>query len=65
MQVRNWAIACNSLYIVKGPIFSDSMKVIGPHRVAVQKAYYKVLLKKRNGTWGRDRICTAEFKRKS
>jgi DNA/RNA endonuclease G (NUC1) len=51
MQVRNWAIACDSLYIVKGPIFSDSMKVIGPHRVAVQKAYYKVLLKKRIGTW--------------
>ena len=51
MQVRNWAIEYDSLYIVTGPIFSDSMKVIGPHRVAVPKAYYKVLIQKRNGTW--------------
>jgi endonuclease G len=51
MQVRNWAIQYDSLYIVTGPIFSDSMKVIGPHRVAVPKAYYKVLLQKRNGEW--------------
>ena len=51
MQVRNWAITYDSLYIVTGPIFSDSMKVIGPHRVAVPKAYYKVLLQKRNRNW--------------
>ena len=51
MQVRNWAITYDSLYIVTGPIFSDLMKVIGPHRVAVPKAFYKVLLQKRNGEW--------------
>jgi endonuclease G len=51
MQVRNWANEYDSLYVVTGPIFSDSMKVIGPHRVAVPKAYYKVLLQKRNGQW--------------
>jgi endonuclease G len=51
MQVRNWAIQYDSLYIVTGPIFSDNMKVIGPHRVAVPKSYYKVLLQKRNGEW--------------
>jgi endonuclease G len=51
MQVRNWAIQYDSLYIITGPIFSDSMKVVGPHRVAVPKAYYKVLLQKRNGVW--------------
>lgn len=51
MQVRNWAIEYDSLYIVTGPIFSDTMKVIGPHRVAVPKSYYKVLLQKRNGKW--------------
>jgi endonuclease G len=51
IQVRNWAIQYDSLYIVTGPIFSDSMKVIGPHRVAVPKAYYKVLIQKRNGKW--------------
>jgi endonuclease G len=51
MQVRNWAVENDSLYIVTGPIFSDSMKVIGPHRVAVPKEFYKVLLQKRNGEW--------------
>jgi len=51
MQVRNWAVEYDSLYIVTGPVFSDSMKVIGPHRVVVPKAYYKVLLQKRNGEW--------------
>lgn len=50
-QVRNWAIEYDSLYVVTGPIFSDSMKVIGPHQVAVPNAYYKVLLQKRNGEW--------------
>ncbi len=65
MQLRNWSITYDSLYVVTGPIFDSDMSTIGPHRVAVQKAYYNVLLKKRNGTWGRDRICTAEFKRKS
>ena len=43
-QTRNWAIEYDSLYIVVGPIFSDSMKIIGPHRVAVPNAYYKVIL---------------------
>ena len=42
-QTRNWAIEYDSLYIVIGPIFSDSMKVIGPHQVAIPKAYYKVI----------------------
>jgi endonuclease G len=51
MQVRIWAVEYDSLYVVTGPIFSDTMKVIGPHRVAVPKAYYKVLLQKRNGEW--------------
>jgi len=39
------------LYVVTGPIFDSVMPTIGPHRVAVPKAYYKVLLQKRNGTW--------------
>ncbi len=46
MQVRNWAITDDILYIVTGLVFSDSMKVIGPHRVTVPIAYYKVLIKK-------------------
>jgi len=51
MQVRNWAVEYDSLYGVTGPIFDSVMPTIGPHRVAVPKAYYKVLLQKRNGEW--------------
>ncbi len=51
MQVRNWAVEYDSLYVVTGPIFDSVMPTIGPHRVAVPKAYYKALLQKRNGEW--------------
>jgi endonuclease G len=51
MQVRNWAVKYDSLYVVTGPIFDSVMPTIGPHRVAVPKAYYKVLLQKRKGSW--------------
>jgi endonuclease G len=51
MQDRNWAVQFDSLYVVTGPIFDSIMPTIGPHRVAVPKAYYKVLLQKRNGNW--------------
>ena len=48
-QTRNWAIEYDSLYIVVGPIFSDSMKVIGPHQVVVPNSYYKVVLDNHKG----------------
>jgi endonuclease G len=48
-QTRNWAIEYDSLYIVVGPIFSDSMKIIGPHQVAVPNSYYKVILDNHKG----------------
>ena len=51
MQVRRWASSYDSLYVVTGPVFDSSMTSIGPHRIAVPKAYYKVLLQKRNGSW--------------
>ena len=51
MQVRNWAVEYDSLYVVTGPIFDSAMPTIGPHRVAIPKAFYKVLLQKRNGNW--------------
>ena len=51
MQVRNWAVEYDSMYVVTGPIFDSVMPTIGPHRVAVPKAYYKVLLQKRKGNW--------------
>ncbi len=50
-QVRSWANEYDSLYIVTGPIFDRSMMTIGPHRVAVPKAFYKVLLQKRKDRW--------------
>jgi endonuclease G, mitochondrial len=43
-QVRNWAIAYNSVYIVTGPVLSDGLPVIGPDKVSVPKYYYKVIL---------------------
>jgi endonuclease G len=48
-QTRNWAIEYDSLFIVVGPIFSDSMKLIGPHQVAVPNSYYKVILDNHKG----------------
>ncbi len=51
MQVRNWAVEYGSLYVVTGPIFDYVMPTIGPHRVALTKTYYKVLLQKRKGNW--------------
>jgi len=48
-HVRDWAIEYDSLYVVTGPIFSDSMKVIGPDSVAVPNYYYKVILDNHKG----------------
>jgi endonuclease G, mitochondrial len=48
-NVRDWAVVYDSLYIVVGPIFSDTMKVIGPHQLAVPNAYFKVVLDCRKG----------------
>ncbi len=48
-QTRNWAIEYDSLYIGVGPIFSDSMKFIGPHKVTIPNAYYKVILDNHKG----------------
>ncbi|MBI1836997.1 MAG: DNA/RNA non-specific endonuclease [Flavobacteriia bacterium] len=48
-QVRIWATEYDSIYIVVGPIFSDSMKTIGPHQIAVPKSFYKVILDNHKG----------------
>jgi len=50
-QVRNWAVEYDSLYVVTGPILDTAMSIIGPHRISVPNAYYKVLLQKRNNKW--------------
>ena len=41
---RTWAKEYDSLYIVVGPILGDNLSVIGPHKVAVPKFYYKIIL---------------------
>ena len=35
--------------LLRDLFFSDSMKIIGPHRVAVPNAYYKVVLDNHKG----------------
>lgn len=47
---RQWARQEGSVYIVCGPIFSDSPRRFGKrHRMAVPQAFYKVVLSLRNG----------------
>lgn len=43
-QTRAWAAEYDSLYIVTGPILSDSLPTIGPNKVSVPKYYYKIIL---------------------
>lgn len=43
-DVRNWAVANGSLYVVCGPVFGDNPKKIGSNGVSVPTYYYKVLL---------------------
>lgn len=50
-QVRDWAQMYDSLYIVTGPMFADSMDVIGNDKIVVPVGYYKALLQKRKGNW--------------
>ncbi len=42
--VRTWAIDNNAIYVVTGPVLSDSLPAIGANGVSVPKFYYKVLL---------------------
>lgn len=43
-QVRTWASEKDSLCIVTGPVFTDSMLTIGKSKIAVPNSYYKVIL---------------------
>lgn len=42
--VRDWAILYDSIYIVTGPILTDSLKQIGPNQVSIPLKYYKAIL---------------------
>ncbi|MBK7212095.1 MAG: DNA/RNA non-specific endonuclease [Bacteroidales bacterium] len=43
-QVREWAIQNGEIYVVTGPVLVPGLKTIGPNKVGVPKAYYKVIL---------------------
>ena len=43
-RVRNWAIKYENVYIVSGPIFSNSDKVIGSNKVRIPSHFFKTIL---------------------
>lgn len=44
-QVRDYAVQCDHVYVVTGPILpANIVKRVGKNKVAVPKSYYKVLL---------------------
>lgn len=43
-DVRDWAVANESLYVVTGPVFGNNPEKIGDNGVSVPNYYYKVLL---------------------
>lgn len=43
-QVRDWATANHSVYVVTGPILNKKFKTIGKNEVSVPEYYYKIVL---------------------
>ncbi len=43
-QARHWAINNHVIYIVTGPVLTDSLSTIGLNKVAVPNYFYKVIL---------------------
>ena len=43
-QVRTWAKTYGSVYVVTGPVLSDFLPAIGPDKVSVPDAHFKVIL---------------------
>jgi len=46
--LRKWAVLDTALYVVTGPVLSDSLPTIGENQVSVPAYYYKVVLVYRN-----------------
>ena len=42
-QVRKWVKSKDTLFVVTGPIFSDTLDVIGLNEVTVPESYYKII----------------------
>lgn len=49
-KCRGWARHYGSLYIACGPIVADGYKTIGPGKVAVPEAFFKVIFRGENGS---------------
>lgn len=47
--MRYWATVEGEVWVVTGPIFSEGAKTIGPHKVPVPSAFYKVVYAPRKG----------------
>jgi endonuclease G len=47
-RVRSWIPLSDSLYIVTGPVLSDSLGVIGRNMVTIPKAYFKSIIRFKN-----------------
>ena len=43
-QVRDWAIENKSVYIATGPLLEQGLPTIGPNKIPIPKAFYKVIL---------------------
>jgi endonuclease G len=43
-QVRDWAIENKSVYIATGPLLEQGLPSIGPNKIPIPKAFYKVIL---------------------
>lgn len=43
-QVRDWATANHSVYVVTGPVLNKKFKTIGKNEVSVPEYYYKIVL---------------------
>ena len=48
-QVRTWAKAYDSIYVVTGPVLKDGLVQIGSNGVSIPKYYYKVILDNTGG----------------
>ena len=49
-QVRDWAEKYNELFVVTGPITSETDDAIPNTKIRIPKRFFKVVLEKKNGT---------------
>ena len=49
-KVRSWCAESDSLFVTTGPVFNTIFGVIGPNKVAVPGAYFKVIIRFKQNT---------------